>query len=254
VNLQANIDLARAFASPSQSARIINEDWCRRELYCPACTSNQLSQCGPNTRACDFTCTNCAERFELKSGKGWSRTKIVDAGYDAMIGAIRSDRTPNLFVMQYSPLWSVQNLLLIPRHFISESAIEKRRPLGLNARRAGWIGCNILLSQIPLQGRILVVMNGLEAPKEEVRAQYRYCQELRDVRPVSRGWALDVLNIINRIRRHRFTLAEIYEHADELTQLHPRNRNVKAKIRQQLQVLRDARILQFLGTGVYELR
>lgn len=254
MNLQTNIELGDRFASSSQIARIINEDWCRRELYCPACTSNRIRQCCANTKACDFTCPKCAERFELKSGKGWSSTKIVDAGYDAMISCIRSDRTPNLFVMQYSPVWSVQNLLLIPRHFISESAIERRRPLASNARRAGWIGCNILLSQIPLQGRIVIVLNGAEVRKDEVRAQYGHCQELQNVQPVSRGWALEVLNVIDRIGRRRFTLAEIYEHANELALLHPRNRNVKAKIRQQLQVLRDAQILLFSGTGRYELR
>ena len=129
MNLQGRSELAARLRSPSQIAKVITEDWCNRELYCPVCDSERLFQECPNTRACDFTCTSCRERFELKSGKNWNQTKIPDAAYTAMIASIRSDRTPNLFVMQYSPMWSIENLLLIPRYFLAESVIEKRRPL-----------------------------------------------------------------------------------------------------------------------------
>jgi type II restriction enzyme len=75
-----------------------------------------------------------------------------------MIRAIREDRTPNLLVMQYSADWVVENLLVIPKFFFTESMIELRKPLGPTARRAGWIGCNILLSKIPEDGKIPVVI------------------------------------------------------------------------------------------------
>ncbi len=38
-----------------------------------------------------------------------------------------------------------------------------------------------------------------------------------------------------------------------LAEQYPNNNNVKAKIRQQLQVLRDAGILTFLSPGHYEI-
>jgi type II restriction enzyme len=50
--------------------------------------------------------------------------------------------------------WSVSNLILIPNFALSMSAIEKRKALGPNARRAGWVGCNILLSRIPHDAKI----------------------------------------------------------------------------------------------------
>jgi hypothetical protein len=45
-----------------------------------------------------------------------------------MLRAIRSDKTSNLFILQYSSSWFVQNLVLIPRFFFTESIIEKRKP------------------------------------------------------------------------------------------------------------------------------
>ena len=77
-----------------------------------------------------------------------------------MLRAIRSDRVPNLLILQYSADWLVKNLVLVPRSFFSETIIEKRPPLSSKAQRAGWVGCNILLDRIPRDGKIPVVTNG----------------------------------------------------------------------------------------------
>jgi Dam-replacing HTH domain len=50
-----------------------------------------------------------------------------------------------------------------------------------------------------------------------------------------------------------FTLADVYAHAAALAKLHPNNAHVRDKIRQQLQVLRDLGLLEFLGSGSYRL-
>ena len=55
----------------------------------------------------------------------------------------------------------VKNLFLVPGHF-SASAIERRMELGPSARRAGWVGCNILLNRLPPEARIYAV-SGYEA-------------------------------------------------------------------------------------------
>jgi type II restriction enzyme len=251
VNLQATVDLARGFRSPSQVARVITENWCRTQLYCLACDGDELAAEQPNSRACDFTCPTCTERYELKSSKAWSRDRIIDAGYAAMLGAIQADRTPNLLVMQYSENWLVRNLLLIPRYFLTESVIEKRTPLGPLARRAGWVGCNILLRGIPDEGKIGIVENGIESAQNEVRERFRRTKPLLSLSVTDRGWTLDVLSAVRSIGRQRFSLADAYTCEERLSRLYPNNRHVRAKIRQQLQVLRDLGFLQFLGNGQY---
>ena len=48
-----------------------------------------------------------------------------------------------------------------------------------------------------------------------------------------------------------FSLAEVYASARELARLHPSNRHIEDKIRQQLQRLRDMGFLEFQGRGRY---
>ena len=62
---------------------------------------------------------------------------------------------------------------------------------------------------------------------------------------------MDVLNCVNRIPIQQFSLQNVYNFEAELQLKHPENHNVKAKIRQQLQILRDNGLIQFLGNGQY---
>ncbi|MGP5493636.1 hypothetical protein ACTXNC_02935 [Psychrobacter celer] len=49
----------------------------------------------------------------------------------------------------------------------------------------------------------------------------------------------------------KFSLQQVYAFADELQRKYPDNNHVKDKIRQQLQVLRDKAIIEFVGRGQY---
>jgi type II restriction enzyme len=253
MNLQCRVDLAAKYKAGPQIARVLTEDWCSRELYCPACDSNRLTGSKPNSPAIDFECAKCRQPFQLKGLKNWNPKKIVDAGYEAMIRAIRADRTPNLLVLQYSSAWLVQNLILIPRMFFSESVIEKRKPLGPNARRSGWIGCNILLSEIPSDGKISMISAGVPINEGHVRSEFLRVKNLSKIPPSLRGWTLDVLSAIRRLGKQDFSLQEVYEFESELKALHPKNENVRPKIRQQLQALRDLGMIKFAGDGRYVL-
>ncbi|MGO9588081.1 MAG: hypothetical protein ACLP2Y_18035 [Limisphaerales bacterium] len=53
--------------------------------------------------------------------------------------------------------------------------------------------------------------------------------------------------------RGTFTTADAYAFTRELEQLHPDNRHVRDKIRQQLQVLRDTGLLIHVGPAVWRL-
>ncbi len=45
----------------------------------------------------------------------------------------------------------------------------------------------------------------------------------------------------------------MYKYEKCFKELHPQNNNIQAKIRQQLQILRDNRILKFEKRGIYEV-
>ena len=60
-----------------------------------------------------------------------------------------------------------------------------------------------------------------------------------------------MLNVVRGLGRAEFSLVDIYASAAHLARLHPANRYIEPKIRQQLQVLRDLGLVEFLGRGRY---
>ena len=63
---------------------------------------------------------------------------------------------------------------------------------------------------------------------------------------------MDVLNCVNENSSELFTLIDIYKFSERLRKNHSENHNVEAKIRQQLQFLRDKGFIEFIGRGVYK--
>jgi type II restriction enzyme len=253
------LDLPRAgleiYKSNSQRARIATEAWGAENLYCLNCDSDELS-CSPrNTAAVDYVCPDCDASFQLKAQSHSFGGKIVDAAYATMLEKIRQDQTPNLIALHYELAgWKVRNAFLVPHFAFSISAIEKRPPLASTARRAGWIGCNILLTEIPPDARIALIVNGEPENPNSARKQYARVRPLSKLRPEMRGWTLDVLNLLRSLHKQTFTLADAYSLESHLASLHPANRHIRPKIRQQLQILRDLGLLRFLGHGHYTLK
>lgn len=243
------------YKNKSRRAGVASEAWGSENLYCPKCLSDSLTASATNTPAIDYTCPLCGAPFQLKARGRVLAGRIADAGYGAMVRAIQEDRTPNLFALHYDPVeWKVVNLILIPQFAFPLSAIERRKPLSPSAERHGWVGCNILLRAIPLDARIHIVTGGKPARHADVRAEYARIRPLEKLRAEKRGWTLDVLTAVRSLGKTEFNLSDIYTYENQLARLHPDNRYVRDKIRQQLQVLRDLGLLEFLGDGKYRLR
>ncbi len=255
MNLSMCGELADAYRSVSQRARVVSEAWGEKNLYCPNCSSSSLARLRNNTKASDYRCPTCSFWYQLKGQQSRIGDYINDGAYGAMMDAIRNDATPNFFFMQYElTSWSIRNLLLVPSFAFPTSAIVKRKPLSPTARRAGWVGCNIALNRIPVDARIAVVRDSHELPPQEVRARFRHVKPLAEIGRNERGWTLDVLAIVHRLNKSQFTTAEMYSFTRELEELHPDNRHVKDKIRQQLQVLRDRGFLVQVERGTWALK
>ncbi len=253
MDLKMSSDLGLGYTSRSQIARMVTEAWGAHQLFCAACDSDRVEPTPPNTKAIDFRCPRCDSAYQLKAGRQRMDSRIPDGAFSAMSAAIASDDVPNLLVLQYSPEWYVTNLMLVPSFLFTASLIEKRRPLSATARRAGWVGCNILLSALPSDAKIHLVRDCVAACPDVSWSRYESLRPLSTVRPSVRGWTLDVFKIVQEMGSREFTLAQVYQQESMLRALHPRNGNVRAKIRQQLQVLRDLGYLQFKGDGGYAL-
>jgi type II restriction enzyme len=245
--------LAAAYRSGCQSARVVTEAWAEQNLYCAACPSDELRTLPRNEKAYDFQCPRCSTYFQLKSSRTRFGSRIPDGAYGAFTTAIRENRTPNLVALRYTPKWTVLDVFVVPNFALTLSCVQLRPALPTTARRAGWVGCNILLSNIPIDARIGMINNATIIPRREVRGRYRRLRELASLPHEQRGWAFDVLTTVRNLGCRRFTLNDIYADAGRLSRLHPNNQYVEAKVRQQLQRLRDAGILKFCGRGQYEM-
>jgi type II restriction enzyme len=188
----------------------------------------------------------------LKSKRGAFGTRIADGAFSAMIATIREGRTPSFLLLEYSPTWEVQVLTAVHHSLITQDCIEERRALGPLARRAGWIGCNIILPKIALEGRIPLVTAGKAHTREAPRAAFARLEFLVRMPAKRRGWAASLLNLLRQLPSERFSLSDAYRFEAHLAKLYPENRNVRPKIRQQLQILRDAGIIQFEARGLYK--
>jgi type II restriction enzyme len=207
-----------------------------------------------NTKAFDFRCSNCSATYQVKSQQKLNLNRITDGAYSAMVSALKQNLAPNLLVLNYSAEWKVKNLVLFPSVLFTEDVLEKRNPLSQTARRAGWIGCNIVLNRVSREARIAMVSDATIISSSTVREEFKKYRALEVVPWEVRGWTLDVLNILKKINADEFDLPQVYAHESSLAHAHPFNKNVKAKIRQQLQILRDIGFLEFLGNGKYRTR
>jgi type II restriction enzyme len=244
-----------SYSSGTQKARAWTEAWVSAQVYCPHCGNAKMSQFPNNSPLADFLCTSCYEEFELKSQKGKFGATVTDGAYKTKCERLAADNNPNLLLMNYDvKSLSVINLLIVPKHFFVKDIIEERKPLAATARRAGWIGSKIRLDRVPESGKIHIVKSGIVRPKDVVLEEWQKTLFLRNESLDARGWLLDVMKCVESLGKRDFTLDEVYAFERHLGGLYPDNQNVRPKIRQQLQYLRDRGYIEFVTRGHYRLR
>jgi type II restriction enzyme len=252
MNLTLDWTVSESYTSRSQKARVTTENWVWENLFCPACGDGSMQKYPANSPVADFYCGHCKTDFELKSKRSpyqYTDSRVVDGAYATMIERITSEGNPSLLYMIHNGQ-IVTNLLVIPKYFFVPAIIEKRKPLNTSARRAGWVGCTIDLHHVPSAGKIFIIQNGKETDRQDIIRRYNLSSALRTHNMDHRGWLLDVLSCVERLNTE-YTLDEMYAFEQELSLKHPANRHIRDKIRQQLQRLRDAGYIDFIGQGKY---
>lgn len=252
MNLLFNTKLAEGYSSNSQIARILTENWVKENSYCPCCGENPLNEFENNRPVADFYCKKCSEEFELKSKGGKLTNTITDGAYSTMIQRINSNQNPNFFFLTYSKNWTVDNFLIIPKQFFTTEIIIKRKPLADTAKRAGWVGCNIDISNIADAGKVFLIKDTKTIHKDIVEISFKKTLFLREKSLESKGWILDLMNCIDLIKKDSFSLDDVYKFEAKLKLKYPNNNFIKDKIRQQLQLLRDKGMIEFTTRGNYK--
>ena len=253
MNVTCDTSVAADYKSSAQIARVVSEGWLANNGYCLACDLNSLDRSPTNTRCTDFICNGCGHRYELKTFRKRPEKSLVDGAYSSLMGRISDGTAPTLFLLQRSDSWTVDALTAIHSVFLTPSVIEKRKPLSAAAARAGWVGCNIRMDLIGADGEVKIVERGEVCSPIEVRQHFRRFIPLSKVAPIERGWTTLTLSAIRAVSKRQFVLGDLYERECLFSSRYPDNKNIRAKIRQQLQVLRDLGLVHFDGQGQYTL-
>lgn len=252
--LLLNTQLVNNYKNNSQKIRIMSEVWTEKNIFCPNCWSHIINSKN-NEKVFDFLCENCLENYEQKASKHKFKNKVISSEYYSLINRLQAIDKPNFFFLHYlDGIFSVNDFFVVPKYFFVSEIIEKRKPLSANAKRAGWTGSNILFSKIPNSGKIYYIENWKEISKKEILEKWQKTAFLKDIKKDNlKGWILDIMNCIETLNKNEFSLQEIYKFENDLKIIHPENNNIKAKIRQQLQFLRDKGYLKFLEKGKYRV-
>jgi type II restriction enzyme len=240
------------YKSASQRARVASENWVAQNFFCPHCLA-PLHKTANNTKAKDFVCHACAQGFELKSKRGAFHNRVVDGAYHAMLAAVEASKAPNLLLLSFSDDFRVKDLVAVPNRFLVKEIIIPRKPLGAHCRRAGWQGCSLDIGLLPPEGRIPCVKDFAFIPGERIKRVWDKTAFLDRGERASRGWLTVTMSLVRRLKKERFVLADLYALENLAQRVFPDNRHVKAKLRQQLQALRDVGWLEFEGKGKYRL-
>lgn len=256
MNLSIDSTTAESYKSGRQQTRVLTEPWIESNLYCVQCGYLRLRKFPNNQPLADFYCENCKDEYELKSSQKRIGSSVPDGDYKTMIRRLSSKTNPNLLLFEYDKTkYLAKNLIVVPKFFFTPSIIKEGNPTRPKGRKSPWVGCTILLKPVPDFGRIFIVRDGEIQSKSLVLKQWKNTIFLNRKRNIEeRGWVLDVMKCIDQIGREEFTLQDVYRFENELAAKHPDNNFVRDKIRQQLRVLRDKGIIEFLGRGEYRLK
>ena len=170
-----------------------------------------------------------------------------------MIERINSNSNPNFYFMNYDKNnFDVINFCAVPNYFFTPNIIIPRQK-GI-PNRPDYIMCNIDISNIPNSGKIFYVKDREIISKNKVLDDWNKTLFLKNSNNIEvKGWLLDIMQCIEKLDEKKFSLRDLYIFENYLKIKHPENNNIQAKIRQQLQSLRDKGYLKFTNRGNYEV-
>lgn len=99
-----------------------------------------------------------------------------------------------------------------------------------------------------------MVQGGVPLSSACVRQRFNRLRPLKEIDAADRGWTLDVLNVVRGLRKVEFENGDVYAESRKIESLHPDNRHIRDKIRQQLQFLRDAGFIEHVERGRWRVR
>lgn len=105
-----------------------------------------------------------------------------------------------------------------------------------------------ILSKVPKSQPITLPKIEIQKSNEDIEI---FTGGIESITSTLKGWKLEVFICLLKINKPSFTLEDINSFLPYFENKFPDNNNIEAKIRQQLQLLRDIGLVEFLGKGNY---
>jgi len=231
----------------TQAIKVLTEYWTANNIFCPVCWS-ALMQHKIDKPVNDLFCRECSADFELKSSK-WNLWKTIPWwDYEVMVKTML-ENPMHLFVLKYSEDYTIKNFLVVPKYFFIPEIIQKRNTSKVkqkNWKIRLWTWWNILFDKIPESWKIHYIKDWTYKTRTEILEEWERVKFLEKTKEKSKWWIFDVMICIEKLWKKVFHRKELNIFYDELKLKYPNNNNVDAKVRQQLQFLRDRGYLEFI--------
>lgn len=250
MNMKLKVELGESYNSSRQKARVTTESWVIENCKCPFC-GGELKSFKNNNKCSDFYCGKCNDSFELKSKKGKFSKTINGSEYKTTLEKVRSNENPNWLLLEHDGL-NVTGFVLIPKYFIYDEMIIPRKPLGQNARRAGWQGCKLDLEKLPSFGKISLIKDCRVTEGKIVNYRLKQAECFKNSNIKEKGWKLEILSYVDSLSDNVFTYNQMKSFFPVLKESHPNNNHIDKKVSQVLQQLRDLGFIRFIDNdGLY---
>lgn len=106
-----------------------------------------------------------------------------------------------------------------------------------------------IISKVPKTKPITLPEIEIQKESEDIEI---YTGGIESILDSLQGWKLEVFKCLLKIPSQKFNLTDINKFVPRLSKVYPDNQNIEPKIRQQLQLLRDIGLIEFLGHGNYK--
>lgn len=139
-------------------SRIIGEaceEYFKNCIKCVKCKNTNFEKYKTNEKSKDLFCLDCNQIYQIKAKCATQKQinniicknkfKTIGGEYSTTINNI-NENIDYIIIIYEKNYYEIKKILYIKNEFINAECIIPRKPLSLNAKRAGWQGCNIIFN------------------------------------------------------------------------------------------------------------
>jgi type II restriction enzyme len=153
------VTLNTNWKSESRIVGEASEEYVKNNIKCIRCNNINFEKCKTNEKSKDLICIECNQKYQIKAKSATKKQinniinnktfKTIGGEYSTTLNNINQN-IDYLIIFYEKNTYKIQNILYVKNEYIDQHCIVPRNPLSINAKRAGWQGCNIIFNNIEI--------------------------------------------------------------------------------------------------------